>query len=128
MTAKNIFLIDGFGALITAGLLSQVLARFEDFFGMPKPTIWALAFIALGFAFYSFSAFSAQFFSRSAYRKLLKGIIFGNIAYCLLTGVLVFYHFSSLTVFGLLYFGGEITVVLALVKKEFDLVKQNQRI
>jgi hypothetical protein len=39
--------------LITGLLLSQVLARFESLFGMPKEILWVLSGVAFLFALYS---------------------------------------------------------------------------
>lgn len=49
---KMIFIIDGFGAVISAFLLGVILVMFEDTFGMPRQTLYLLALIAVGFAFY----------------------------------------------------------------------------
>ena len=120
LSAKNIFLVDAIGALITSILLSQVLANFEDFFGMPKQTLWLLAAIAFLFFLYSFTC---HFFFRESFKTLLRGIIFANITYCLLTTILVLNNLDILTKYGILYFVGEIIVVLFLVKQEYKIIK-----
>ncbi len=46
---KRLFLMDGLGALTTAGLLFFVLAESEIIFGMPKAVLHLLSFIAIFF-------------------------------------------------------------------------------
>ncbi|NHE55963.1 VOC family protein [Cyclobacterium plantarum] len=46
ISAKKILLFDGLGALITFIMLWQVLARFEELFGMPKTAIPNVGWIA----------------------------------------------------------------------------------
>jgi hypothetical protein len=52
---RFMFLIDGFGAVLTAFLSGVVLVRFEEFFGMPSNIMSILAIIACAFAAYSFT-------------------------------------------------------------------------
>lgn len=56
-TINKLFLIDGIGALITALLLSQVLARYESVFGMPASLLYVLAGVAACFAVYSLTCY-----------------------------------------------------------------------
>ncbi len=53
LTAKQVFLIDGIGAMLTAVLLSQVMAKYESLFGMPLKILYLLAAIALLYSLYS---------------------------------------------------------------------------
>jgi hypothetical protein len=120
LSTKNIFLIDGVGALTTAILLSQVLTHFESFFGIPTKTLWILATIAFFFSLYSFIC---QYFFRRLFRILLKGIIILNLTYCLLTTVLILFSLENMTFVGISYFVGEIIIILFLVKEEYRIVK-----
>lgn len=122
-SAKNIFLIDGIGALITAILLSQLLTRFESFFGMPTQTLWILAIISVLISTYSMTC---QFLLKSPFNALFKVIITANIAYCLLTSILIFSNLKSITLFGIAYFLGEIVIILFLAKKEYDIMIELQ--
>ena len=105
-------LIDGIGALVTALLLSQVLARFESFFGMPPAVLWPLAGIAFCFALYSFAS---HWLGGKHAATLLKGIMAANLLYCVATSILLGVYREALTGWGLAYFIGEIIVVLCLV-------------
>ena len=114
---KKLFLIDGLGALVTAFLLSQVLARFESVFGMPREILWVLAGMAGCFAVYSFLC---HLFIEENGKPYLKGIAVANTVYCITTLGLVIYLNESLTYLGLAYFIGEIIILLILVRLEFS--------
>lgn len=114
-SAKNIFLVDAVGALITALLLSQVLLRFESFFGMPGTTLWVLAALAFAFSLYSFAC---HLWAKAYFPVLLRIIMTANVLYCVLTSAFLFIYFQRLTGFGFAYFIGEIGIVLSLVYQE----------
>ncbi len=126
LTAKprRIFLIDGLGALLTAFLLCVVLAPFQSFFGMPVQVLYLLGAVAVVFAVYSFSCY---FLLKQAQRSFLKAIIIANLLYCLVSLGLVIYYFQQLTVWGLLYFAGEIIVILALAALEISCLKRFEK-
>ena len=115
LTFKRLFLLDGFGAIITALLLSLVMARFEDFFGMPSPIVYWLAGGAACFALYSFICYRT---SAAHQASFLMGIAIANTTYCLVTLGLVIGRFNTLTWWGIAYFVGEVIVVMALVRIE----------
>lgn len=117
LSYKQLFLIDGLGAVLTAVLLSQVLARFETTFGMSRDICHFLAGMAGSFAVYSLSCHCLL---RENWKPYLKGIAVANTMYCLVTLGLVIYLFASLTWLGILYFLGEILVVLGLAAVEFS--------
>ncbi len=119
---KLLFLIDGIGAIVTALLLSQVLARFESTFGMPKDILYILAAIAGCFAVYSLSCHFGLKRNRAPY---LKAIAVANTLYCMTTLVLVIYCYPSLTWLGVAYFIGEIVIVMTLVRIEWRAIQKN---
>lgn len=114
------FLIDGLGAMVTAILLSQVLARFETVFGMPRDILWILAGAAICFAVYSISC---HLFLKENEKPYLRGIAIANLLYCLTTLVLVIYLRESLTYLGIAYFIGEMIIILILVRWEFSVIE-----
>ncbi len=120
---KNVFLIDSLGALITASLLIQLLARFYEIFGIPEPTLYLLAYIAIGFSLYSFIC---HILKPKKWKIYLKIIALANLLYCVLTMSLIGYHHTSITVIGVLYFLGEIVIVTGLSFREFELAKKQQ--
>ncbi len=118
LTAKQFLLVDAIGALVSASLLLFLLVPYQNFFGMPEHIVRVLAYIALGFATYSFLSF---LFSRENAHKFLRLIALLNTLYCLLTGSLVIYHTNELTSWGILYFIGEIILIIFLVQKELQI-------
>ncbi len=54
---KRLFLIDGFGASISAFILFSILRPFNEYLGMPKSILTILSIIALAFCVYSISCF-----------------------------------------------------------------------
>ena len=117
---KKVFLIDGFGALLTALLLFFVLRTFNTFFGLSKSTFEYLSLLALVFSVYSFCCF---FLIASIWKPYLRIICIANILYCLLTLGIVFYYYRSISVFGIAYFLGEITVIFMIVFLEISIIK-----
>lgn len=116
---KQLFLIDAFGAMVTAFLTGVVLVYFESFFGMPKAVLIPLALVACGFSIYSFIGYFKLNFNRNNWRIFLRIIAVANLLYCGVTLGFVLYYFEQLTTFGILYFIGEILVVTTLVMIEF---------
>ena len=108
---RTLFLIDGVGALLSAFMLGILLPSFERIFGMPAPVLYLLAGMALVFALYSFTCYRR--FGQH-WRPFLKGIAIINLSYCALTLVLSFYHYTSLTLLGWIYFIVEIIIVVSL--------------
>ncbi|MEM6845819.1 MAG: hypothetical protein AAF632_26655 [Bacteroidota bacterium] len=120
LTYKKLFLIDGIGAAITALMLSQVLARLESVFGMPRQILYILAGIAASFAVYSILC---HFLVRGNWRPFLSGIATANAVYCTLTLGLIIYWFNILTYLGIAYFIGEIILVVGLAWFEFQFAR-----
>ena len=120
---KTIFLIDGFGALLTSIILLAILMPFQDFFGMQKDILTLLSLIALAFAVYSFSCY---FFLERNYKPFLFGISTANFMYCCLTLGLVYSFYSELTGFGVGYFLAEVVVVMGLVLVEWKLIVNSE--
>jgi hypothetical protein len=120
---KIIFLVDGFGALLTAFFLFGVLRPFEQTFGMPKDILTLLSLIALVFAVYSFYCY---FFLKGNWKTFLFGISIANFMYCCLTLGLVYFFYSELTVLGVAYFLAEVAVVMGLVLVEWKLIVNSE--
>lgn len=116
ISAKNLLLLDGVGALMTATLLSQVVARYEPLFGMPKATVYVLSVVALGFAAFSLGSY---LLAKSGFTRYLGIILFANLAYCVATATLMFVYREKITWLGFAYFIGEIILVLILVYQEY---------
>ncbi|MEM6771982.1 MAG: hypothetical protein AAF597_15495 [Bacteroidota bacterium] len=110
MLPRNLFLLDATGALLSALLLGVVLPLLHEAIGIPLNTLYWLAALALVFAVYSFTCY---YRAPENWRPYLRFIACVNLLYCCLTAGLVFLHEEN-TVFGVLYFVGEIIVVVIL--------------
>lgn len=111
LNTKTLFIIDGLGALLSAFLLGVVLVQLKHLFGMPKETLYFLAFLPCLFALYDLICYlkvqeNDLFF--------LKGIALANLSYCCLSLVLVIQHYPQLTNLGFAYFILELIIVLIL--------------
>lgn len=117
---KNIFLLDSFGALLTTLLLYFVLRNFNDFFGLSKDVLEYLSIIAFTFFVYSVSCY---FLVKQNWKSFLKVICTANILYCILTVGIIICYYQSISMFGIVYFLGEITVIFGLVFLEIKAIR-----
>ncbi|WP_257667661.1 hypothetical protein [Parapedobacter tibetensis] len=112
---NNIFLIDAVGALLSGTLLLVVVTPLYQEFGMPKKVLYWLSAIAYAFSLYSFCCA----FTKSDQRLLLLRVIaVANYIYCILIVILLIINEPTLTLLGLAYFIGEITVIICLASLE----------
>ncbi|MFK7771537.1 MAG: hypothetical protein AB8F94_05325 [Saprospiraceae bacterium] len=117
---KVIFLIDGFGALLSVFLLGVVLVRLESLIGMPQQTLFFLAGIAVFFTIYSFFC---AFRIKKNWRVFLKIIASFNLSYCILTFSLLLFHQDHITNIGNVYFLLEILTIASLALFEFKVAR-----
>lgn len=122
LNPKKLFLIDGLGALLTAFLTGVVLRMFVNTFGMPPKLLSILSILACIFAVYSMSCY---FLIGKNWRTYLKIIAVANLMYCLLTAVLVMLLYQQITILGIIYFIGEILIILGLVYVELSVSSKN---
>ena len=112
LNPKRLFLIDSFGAFLTAFFLVAILSTFEKYFGMPRQILVFLSTIALVYAIYSICCF---YFIESNWRPFLKTICIANLIYFGLTIGLVINFYPRLTILGTTYFLLEIILISVLV-------------
>ena len=108
---QRLFVLDGFGALLSAILLGVVLVRLESVFGIPRQTLYLLAALPCIFAVYDFYCFYKINKNTGAF---LKGIAIANLLYCLLSLGLVAAHRAVVTTWGWVYIITEIIIVCGL--------------
>lgn len=118
---RKLFLYDGLGALLSAFLLGVVLVQFEWFFGIPKTSLYFLAFLPCLFAVYDFVHYRKMDNNISA---PLKGIAIVNLLYCCLSLAIAFYHFDVITIYGWIYIVNEILIVVAIANIELKVAKR----
>ena len=120
LNPKKLFLIDGFGAILSAFLLGVVLVKFEELFGIPTSVLYFLATIPIFFVIYDVFCYQKHL----KIGLLLKGIAVLNILYCCISIGLISYHFSSITILGWTYVIVEIILVSFLAMIEFRVGKR----
>jgi len=113
---KRVFLIDAFGALLSAILLIGILAPLEHYFGMPKMTLYLLAGIAFCLFIYSISC---NRFIKSNWKPFLIIVIISNIIYSLISLALITTYSEKLTELGWIYFMLEFIIIGIIVIVEF---------
>ena len=124
INGHNIFLIDGIGALITAALLFFVVRPLYSFFGVVDFIVDLFAGAAVLFAIYSFVGHVlAVRLRRVNFKHSLIFIAVFNILYCVMTAYVVF-QLTGITLWGKLYFIGEILVILSLVYLELKIARR----
>ena len=120
LNPKKLFLIDGFGAILSAFLLGVVLVKFEEIFGIPTSVLYFLATIPIFFVIYDVFCYQKHL----KIGLLLKGIAVLNMLYCCISIGLISYHFSSITILGWTYIIVEIILVSFLAMIEFRVGKR----
>jgi len=117
---KNVFLLDGLGAIVSALLMGLVIAQFVSFFGLPQKAAYFLTAFPVVYMFYSLSC---HFRLPENWKPYLKMIIIANILYCFVSLGVVFYHFNELTTYGLVYLLLEKFVVLIVIVLELRVLR-----
>ncbi len=114
---RTLFVIDGLGALVSALFLGIIWVYFESLIGMPRNTLYLLASFPIIFAILDvFSYFQHP----SSWKSLLRIIAFANILYTCISLWMLFLHAAQLTIWGYLYFIGEIIILAVLIIVEFS--------
>jgi hypothetical protein len=94
--------------------------RFEFLFGIPPKLLYILTGVAILLAVYSLLC---AFLAPRDWRPYLRGIAALNLTYCGLTALLLSYWRHQITVPGLLYFSGELLIVVVLAAAELKAAK-----
>jgi hypothetical protein len=117
---KNIFLIDGIGALFSFISIWVLLIGFPKFFGVPIYIAKNLSILPLLFSLFSLTCYTIK---PSKWFFFLRLVSMANVAYCLLTLIIVVIYYNEMTVYGVLYFIIEKLIVLPLAWIEWHLAK-----
>jgi len=114
LNPKKLFLIDGFGAIISAFILSVVLVKLEELFGIPSHALYLLATIPVFFVIYDVYCYNKHL----KIGLLLQRIAVLNIVYCCISIGLVSYYFNTITILGWAYVIVEIILIsfLAIIE------------
>ncbi len=112
---KNLFLLDGIGAFLSAFLLAVVLVRLDHIIGMPPMALYILALFPVIFLIYDFCCY---FWVKEKWVPYIKMIAIANLLYCMISISAVIYHYQKLTQLGITYFLLEVVVIIFLVRIE----------
>merc|ERR1712185_852773 len=120
---RSIFLLDGFGAVVSALLLGVVLPAVQPWLGMPLRVLYLLAVIPVLYGVYSFCCYGLVDHRNP---RWLQAIMAANAGYCVLTMTLVAVHFRELTTLGVAYFVADALVIVGVVAVEGTVLRQQR--
>ena len=118
---RQLMVIDGMGALLSAFLLGVILTQFESVFGMPRKELYILASLPCIFAVYDAVC---VWVNPKNWKGVLQIIALANLGYCGLSIGFVVANFTQLTGLGMAYFIGEIAIIIALVFVEWKTARR----
>lgn len=110
-------LLDAWGAGITVLLLAAIVEPFQELFGMPLVVLRLFSIIACVYTIYSLMS---HYFGNQKHILLLKIIAFLNTLYGCLIAFFIVRYFEKLTLPGMIYFAGEIVLIMGLVALELQ--------
>ena len=120
LEAKDIFLLDGSGAVISAILTGIIMPIFYAHIGLPIWLMHSLAIIPILYAIFSISCYLLV----KEYKPwMFKAIITANLLYCIITFALIV-GYRGLSVLGKTVLFLEILTVIGVVLLEFRVYKK----
>lgn len=122
ISKNNIFLIDGIGAILSAGFTGYLLPRYSLFLGLPVALLQALGLIAL---MYAAGSLSFHFWVKNKKSWMLLAVLLANLFYCLISVSLIFGS-ERITWRGKAVLAAEIVVVLLVVSLEFWIYRKKK--
>lgn len=108
---RTLFLIDSLGALFSAIAYGFVLTEFETIFGIPRAILITLSCLAFTYFIYSGICYLVN---PKIWQSYLSILAIANLMHCCLTSYFVFSFFQEMEKLGLLYFIGEILIIIIL--------------
>jgi putative flippase GtrA len=118
---RQLFLVDGIGALISSFMLAIVLVKLESIFGIPSLVLYFLASFPILFALFDIYCYVQLNNSSVHYLKIISLL---NLSYCCLSIGLALFHFEVITGLGLAYLALEILIVFALAFIEWEVANR----
>ncbi len=113
---KRIFLIDAFGALLSTITLFGILTPLEQYFGIPKKTLYVLSAFAFCLFTYSVSCYK---FIKANWKPFLRILVICNILYLIFSLVLLIKHSKKITKLGWSYFTIELILIGIIIFLEY---------
>ena len=125
INARTILLCDGLGASLSAVMLGIILPAFKPLVGLPISLLHLLATLALLYAAYDFCCLR---WADHGHPQWLSAIILANLSHVILTLIYLWVYRREIQTFGVVYFIGEIFVVLVIVVYQVKIVKRLRRL
>jgi len=91
---------------------------------MPRTPLLFLASLAFFYAIFSFCCYRLN---PTHWQRYLAIIMIANVAYCLLTAMLLYYFHQHVSVWGFVYFISEICVMGVLIGIEYSTIQKNEK-
>lgn len=119
LNEKNIFLLDGAGALLSAVFTGLLLPVFSEPIGIQVQVLRSLAVLPLMYGIYSLGHY---FFTQKIKPWMLVAIVIANIFYCILSALLIAV-LANITSYGQFLLFAEIVVVIGVIAIEFKVLR-----
>jgi hypothetical protein len=120
LNKKNIFLLDGMGAMLSLLLTGLILPNFSDLLGLPPQVLFFLALFPFLYSLYSFGIYK---FSKEIKPSYLLALIFANFFYCLIS-LFIILNLNSLTFWGVTLLICEILTIAIVIYLEYLVYKR----
>lgn len=120
LNQKNVFLLDGIGAVLSACFTGFILTRYSLFLGINVSLLQSLALLPTAYALYSLSCY---FFVPKIRPWMLLAIISANVFYCLISASLILFR-ERITSLGKTLLTAEIIIVLLVVFVEIKVYRK----
>jgi len=120
MTPKNIFLLDGVGAILSGVMLGVVLPYFSEYVGLGRNVLYFLAAFPCVFLLYDIYCMLNVHLQ---HRKWIVGIAMANLVYAVISVVCLILYRNELTALGMFYFVTELIILIVLIFFELKYAK-----
>lgn len=121
--SRQLFAVDAAGAFLTIILLLGVVRPLHQWMGLPPFVPVLLACIAVGLLVASGSCY---LWVRQRLPVWYTAIGLGNVAYCLIAVTVLATCCPAITIWGVLWFAGELLIILALAAVELRIIAPKQ--
>lgn len=124
LNERNVFLMDGVGAVASALFTGLLLPKFSLFLGINSSLLKTLALVPASYAVYSLSCY---FIIKNIKPWMLLTIICGNLFYCLVSLSLILFR-ERITWRAQVLLAIEIAVILFVVFLEYRVYKKTHTV
>jgi hypothetical protein len=121
--SRQLFAVDAAGAFLTMILLLGVVRPLHAWMGLPPFVPLLLACIAIGLLVASGSCY---LWVRQRLPMWYTAIGLGNVAYCIIAITILATCCPGITLWGILWFAGELLIILALAAVELRIIAPKQ--